>query len=134
MENLIRIHPDKERARSLLKLAALRYEKIKTFDEEKEGSLIVEGCYEVAKELITAILFIDGYKTLSHKDLIEYVNLNLRGNFSDLDISLLDQLRKLRNNIVYYGVFIEPGYVKRNKESIRKIISKLFDVCKKKLK
>ena len=133
MENLIKIKPDKERARSLIKLASLRYGKIKTFDEEKESSLIVEGYYEVAKELITAILFIDGYKTLSHKDLIEYLSLNFKNDFSALDIELLDQLRKLRNNIVYYGVFIESSYVKRNKERINNVISKLFKICEKRL-
>ena len=133
MENLIKIKPDKERARSLIKLASLRYGKIKTFDEEKESSLIVEGYYEVAKELITAILFIDGYKTLSHKDLIEYLSLNFKNDFSILDMELLDQLRKLRNNIVYYGVFIESSYVKRNKERINNVISKLFKICEKRL-
>ena len=134
MENLIKIQPDKERARSLVKLANLRYEKVKTFDEEKESSLIVEGYYEVAKELITAILFIDGYKTLSHKDLIEYLGLNFKFDFSELDINLLDQLRKLRNNLVYYGVFIETSYIHRNKEHITKVILKLLDICSKKLK
>jgi len=134
MESLTKIQPDKERARSLVKLAKLRYEKVKTFNEEKESSLIVEGYYEVAKELITAILFIDGYKTLSHKDLIEYLRLNFKADFSNLDISLLDQLRKLRNNIVYYGVFIEPSYVSRNKEHVNKIVSKLMGICDKKLK
>lgn len=134
MENLTKIQPDKERARSLVKLARLRYKKIKTFDIEKESSLIVEGLYEVAKELITAILFVDGYKTLSHKDLIEYLRLNFKSDFSDLDANLLDQLRKLRNSIVYYGVFIEPSYVKRNSGYIQRIISKLFEVCEKKLK
>ena len=134
MESLTKIQPDKERARSLVKLAKLRHEKVKTFNEEKESSLIVEGYYEVAKELITAILFINGYKTLSHKDLIEYLGLNFKADFSNLDISLLDQLRKLRNNIVYYGVFIEPSYVNRNKEHINKVISKLLDICDKKLK
>ena len=133
MENLIKIKPDKERARSLIKLASLRYGKIKTFDEEKESSLIIEGYYEAAKELITAVLFIDGYKTLSHKDLIEYLSLNYKGYFSELDINLLDQLRKYRNNIVYYEIFIEPSYIKRNKEQIYEIISELFDVCEKKL-
>lgn len=133
MENLIKIQPDKERARSLIKLASLRYGKIKTFDEEKESSLIIEGYYEVAKELITAVLFIDGYKTLSHKKLIEYLSLNFKNDFSALDIELLDQLRKLRNNIVYYGVFIESSYVKRNKEHISNAISKLFKICEKRL-
>lgn len=134
MENLIKIKPDKERAASLIKLAKLRCEKIKTFNEEKESSLIVEGYYEVAKEMITAILFIDGYKTLSHKDLIEYLSLNFKYNFSNLDIRLLDQLRKFRNNIVYYGVFIEPSFVKRNKEHINTVISKLFNICENKLR
>ena len=134
MEKLIRIHPDKERARSLSKLARLRYEKVKTFKEENESSLIAEGYYEVSKELITAILFIDGYKTLSHKDLIDYLGLNYKSYFSDLDINLLDRLRKLRNGVVYYGIFVESSYIKRNDKFINELISKLFDVCEKKLK
>ena len=131
MENLIKITLDKERARSLAKLARLRYEKIKTFDEEKDSSLIAEGYYEVSKELMTAILFIDGYKTLSHKDLIEYLGINFKDHFSYSDISLFDQLRKLRNSVVYYGVFVEPSYVKRNKAHISQLISKLFKICEK---
>lgn len=134
MESLIKITPDKERARSLIKLARLRYDKIKTFDEEKDSSLIAEGFYEVSKELITAILFIDGCKTLSHKDLIEYMNLNYGSYFSSTDINLLDQLRKLRNSIVYYGVFIESSYIKRNNKPIHVLISKLFKICDNKLK
>lgn len=133
MEELRKISPDKERARSLVKLASLRYGKIKTFDEEKESSLIAEGYYEVAKELITAILFADGYKTLSHKDLIEYLGLHYSKEFNNLDITLLDHLRRLRNNIVYYGSFVEPSYIKRNKEDVHKIISKLLELCDKKL-
>ncbi len=134
MESLMKIAPDKERARSLIKLAKLRYEKIKTFDEEKESSLIAEGFYEVSKELITAILFIDGYKTLSHKDLIEYMSLNYRNYFLNADINLLDQLRKLRNSIVYYGVFVESSYIKRNNKPINELISKLLKICENKLK
>ena len=134
MESLIKIKPDKERARSLIKLAKLRYEKVKTFDGEKESSLVAEGFYEVIKELITSILFIDGYKTLSHKDLVEYIGSNYKDNFSDSDIALLDQLRKFRNKIVYYGIFVEPSYIRRNKENITEIISRLLRICDNKLK
>ena len=134
MENLIKIKADEERARSLVNLARLRYKKISVFDEEKESSLIVEDYYETIKELITAILFIDGYKTLSHKDLIEYLSLNYKGKFNSADLGLIDQLRKLRNGIVYYGESIESSYIKRNKGHINEVISKLFDVCEKKLK
>ena len=134
MENLIKIKTDRERARSLVNLARLRYKKISIFDAEKESSLIVESYYETIKELITAILFIDGYKTLSHKDLIEYLGLNYKEKVVSADLGLIDQLRKLRNGIVYYGELIESSYIKRNKGHINDVISKLFDICENKLK
>ena len=134
MDEIIKIQPDKERARSLVKQAKIRYEKINTFNEEQDSFLIVEGYYEVAKELITAILFIDGYKTLSHKDLLEYLETKFRNYFSRLDFELLNQLRVLRNKIVYYGEQIEPAYIKRNNKHVLDIISKLLEICERKLK
>ncbi len=134
MENLMRIKPDKERARSLVKLAQLRFEKIKTFNEDTESSLIIEGFYEICKELITSILFADGYKTLGHKELIEYVKEAYSQALSQEDIQLLDQLRKLRNSIVYYGEMIDPSYIKRNKSYILDLINNLFNICEGKLK
>jgi len=98
--DLIKIQPDAERARSIVKLAKLRYTRIKTYEHETESPLIIEGYYEVIKELITAILFIDGYKTLSHKDLIEYMRTNYSQTLSGNDLNLADQLRKYRNKIV----------------------------------
>ncbi len=133
MEGLIRISPDRERARSLLALAKLRYEKIKTYDAGKESSLIAEGYYEVAKEIVTALMFIDGFKTLSHKELVEYLGTNYKTAFSYPEIRLLDQLRIMRNNVVYYGAFVEPSYIIRNKEPITRLLSKLFGVCESKL-
>lgn len=97
---LIEIKPDKERAKSLIQLATLRHSKISQFDVEKESSLACESYYEVIKELITALLFVDGYKTLSHKDLVDYPN-NYKEFFSENDISVVDTLRKRRNKIVY---------------------------------
>ncbi len=130
--NLIRIQKDTERAKSLYFLADLRYQKITVFDEEKETSLVVEAYYEVAKELITAILFCDGYKTLSHMDLISYLKTNYRETFSFLEIELLDQFRKYRNKIVYYGLNMDSSYLKLNKKEITSIIDKLFELCRKK--
>jgi len=129
----MKIKPDRERAKSLINLALLRLKKIKTFNKGTDCPLIVEGYYEVAKELITAILFIDGYKTLSHKDLIEYIKINY-DDFSEMDISLLNELRIYRNKIVYYGVNIQPEYLQRNSININKIISRLTKNCERKLK
>ena len=123
--DLMRIEPDKERAKSLLKLALLRFTKIAQFDIKTESSLIAESYYETAKELITALLFTDGHKTLSHKDLVEYLTINYADKFSESEINNLDSLRKRRNSIVYYGVFVDVNYIQRNKDIFEAIINKL---------
>ncbi|MFH1053321.1 MAG: hypothetical protein V1740_02780 [Candidatus Woesearchaeota archaeon] len=130
---LIRIEKDKERAKSLLELAMLRYNKIPDFDKKRESSLAAESFYEVCKELITSILFIDGYKTLSHKDLIEYLRKNYINYFSEHELHLLDDLRKRRNKIVYYGTKVDMNYIERNQDAFEKIIAKLNAIIKKNL-
>ena len=62
--DLIKITPDKER--------------IKLQDRKRMTALILSDYYEIIKELSTALLLLDGYKTLSHKDLIDYVNTNYK--------------------------------------------------------
>ncbi len=129
--DIIKIEKDKEKAKSLMKLAELRHKKISSFDVKEESSLICEAYYEVCKELITAILFCDGYKTLSHKTLLEY----LKKNYSEIsvdEIELLDDLRKRRNKLVYYGIFQPSFYIKKNKDQIEKIIFKLKQILQKK--
>lgn len=130
---LIRIEKDPERAKSLLVLTTLRLSKISNFDMEKESSLLAESYYEICKELITALLFLDGYKTLSHKDLVEYIKLNYNEKFTENEITILDTLRKRRNNIVYYGIFVDPSYIKRNKVIFENIIRKLKNIVENKL-
>lgn len=133
MENLIRIQPDSERARSLLKLAKLRYSKIQTFDMEMESSLRAEGHYETMKELITALLFLDGYKTFSHVSLIAYLGKTDATDFPAADMALIDQLREWRNRIVYYGKFIEPSFLQRNAKQIASVTERLFQLVEQRL-
>jgi hypothetical protein len=127
---LIRIERDKERAKSLLKLALMRQNRISQFDPEKESPLITEAYYEVCKELITAILFCDGYKTLSHTDLIEYIGKDRL--LSGQELQILDTLRRRRNSIVYYGALEEVSYAKRNEKTMLVIIRKLKAILESK--
>ena len=122
-EKVTKISPDREKARSLLQLAELR-EKDLAIKSKEFATLILEGYYEIIKELITAIMGIDGYKTVSHELLVSYLAEFYR-DFSSAEVQLIDQLRKLRNDIDYRGVMISPDYVTRNKEFILQIISKL---------
>lgn len=131
--DLIKITPDKEKARSILKMISLLEERIKSQDKKKMAALIIADYFEIIKELITAILLADGYKTLSHKDLIDYLK-NKYSQFNANDISNLDSLRILRNRIAYEGFFIEFSYLDRNEVLFKDIIKKLKSVLVGKLK
>jgi len=97
------------------------------------AALIIADYYEIIKELITAILLIDGYKTLSHKDLIDYIKEKCK-EFSIHEVSVLDDLRVLRNRIAYEGFFIEPSYLERNEPLFKEMIRKLENLIERKLR
>jgi len=130
--DLINITPDKEKARSILKMASLIEERIQKQDREKMAALIIVDYYEIIKEIITSILLIDGFKTLSHRDLIDYLQKKYPG-FNTHEISILHNLRVLRNRAAYEGFLIDISYLNRNESFFKKIIQKLKEVVKRKL-
>ncbi len=129
-EEIFRISKSNNRAESLRNMAKERLEDIKI---EKKPYKIIEEYYEIIKELITAIMYADGFKTLSHKSLILYLEKNYE-QFNKGEIILIDELRKLRNNIVYYGQKVEEEFLINNKQSIERIIKKLTSILEDKLK
>ena len=129
---IIKITPDKQRAKSILNMVYLLEKRIQLQDRKTMNSLILADYYEVIKELITAILFVDGYKTLSHKDLFEYLS-NKYKEFSSHEISLLDDLRILRNRIAYEGFNAPSIYLERNEDNFKSIIKKLKNLLENKI-
>lgn len=67
---------------------------------------------------------IDGYKTLSHETLVAYLK-EFYKEFAEHEIIFIDQLRQLRNKIVYKGFFVEKSYLDRNENRIKEIVAKL---------
>jgi len=130
--DLIKITPDKEKAKSIIKMTSLIEERISTQDREKMAALIIVDYYEIIKELLTAILLIEGYKTLSHKDLMDYLSENYQ-EFNKQEISVLNDLRILRNRVAYEGFFIEKFYLERNEPLFIKTIQKLRNLLKNKI-
>ena len=124
---------DKEKPKSLLNLIELREKNIKSLNKKEFCTLIVEDYYEIIKELITAIMSADGYKTLSHELLIGYIDKFYK-EFSKFEINTMDQLRKIRNDIAYRGLIISTEYLDRNEEIILKIIKRLKAIINIKLK
>ena len=131
--DLIKITPDKERAKSLLKIISLIENRIKKEDKKEMTALIISDYYEIIKELITAILLVDGFKTLNHKDLFEYLEKNY-SQFTANDFSILDSLRVLRNRISYEGFFVDLSYLTRNEFLFKDIIIKLKNILTNSLK
>ncbi len=131
-EQVSKIRPDREKAKSLLKIISLREKSISNMKACEFTTLIVEGYYEITKELITALMSIDGWKTLSHEMLIGYL-AEFYTEFSRAELNTIDQLRKTRNDIAYRGLIVNDSYLERNKESVLKIINKLKHIIKRKL-
>ena len=132
---LIKITPDKEKARSILKMVDSTLSMIKSINMEEFSSNVTKEYYDVIRELITVVLLLDGYKTYgegAHKKLIEYLNETYK-NFSEYEIQLIDELRNTRNRIAYDGFFVEVDYIKRKSKDIQEIIKKLKEVVKDKL-
>jgi hypothetical protein len=110
MENLVKVAPDKEKAASILKMARMTLEMVKTIDATKFPSNIVKEYYEIMKELAVGILLLDGFKAQgegAHKKLIEYLERNYDELKAD-EIALMDDLRTMRHRIAYAASLSSP--------------------------
>ena len=122
MDEIFRITKDERRAKALKEMAKNRLANILSL---KEPYRIIEEYYEIIKELLTAFMYLQVYKTLSHKLLIEYSAKNIK-SLSPQEASLIDELRVKRNNIVYYGEQTSIDFLKSREPKIKEIISKLI--------
>jgi len=122
MDDLIKISKDERRSVALKEMASDRY---KTIKELKEPYRIIEEYYEIIKELLTSFMYLQGFKTLSHKVLVDFAGKNIK-ELSSAEIQLIDELRIKRNNIVYYGEKVNLEFLQSRENAIRKIIDKLL--------
>ncbi|MCK4555661.1 MAG: hypothetical protein KAT83_03565 [Candidatus Aenigmarchaeota archaeon] len=132
---LKKVFPDKEKAKSILKMVETTSEMIKTLDAKKFPSNVLKEHYDVIRELIAVIALMDGYKTQgegAHKKLIDFLAENYP-EFTEYEISLIDDLRNMRNRISYDGFFIESEYLERKAGAIQRLIEKLTSLANKKI-
>ena len=136
MEGIIKITPNKEKARSILKMVEVSLERIQLTNLNKFVSNIVKDYYDVIRELISVILLLDGFKVIgeeAHKKLIEYFSENYH-YLEHSEIIMVDELRVLRNKITYDGFFVRQDFLERNFNTINNIINKLKLAINNKLK
>ena len=135
MEGLIKVTADKEKAKSILKMADTTIEMIKVIDIAKFSSNVTKEYCDVIRELISVVLLLDGYKTHgegAHKKLVEYLQSNHK-EFNEYQTSLIDDLRITRNKIAYDGFFVDKDYIEGKANDIKEIIDKLKEMIKKKI-
>lgn len=132
-EYVKKVSKDKDKAKALLKMANLRYEFWTGLRfKPKYTSIAVDGYYEVIKELLTALLSLEGYKSENHECLISYL-AQYYPAFA-YEIGIIYQLKKIRNNIDYKGFFVKTEYLKRNELEFKHIIKTLQKIIENKLK
>lgn len=127
-----KLRPDIEKAKGLLKVTELRELRAQNTPLPQFATLLTEEYYEIIKELITGIMSIDGWKTTSHELLVGYL-AKFYPLFDGAQISLIDQLRIIRNDIDYRGVMVNSEYLERNQQPILHIISKLKHIVSEKI-
>ncbi len=134
-EGLIKVTPNKEKARSILKMVDSTIEMVKGIDVAKFSSNVTKEYYDVIRELMSVVLLLDGYKTYgegAHKKLVEYIQSNYK-EFNEYEISLIDDLRITRNRIAYDGFFVDKDYIRRKIKDIQEVIEKLEGISEKKI-
>lgn len=129
-----KIEPDKERVRNMLKMIDIRQEfwdSLSVIIDDKYSSILIEGYYEIIKELLTAYLNLNGLESSNHECLIRY----FQKEKSDLNVEAekMDELRQVRNKIDYRGFFVKKEFFDRNKLEYQHIIKILKKLIKEKL-
>ena len=131
---LYKIFPDKEKAKSIFKMAINR-ERAINFTKIDYPTIIAENYYEIVKELASALLLINGFKAEggnAHKEIID--SLGKFASFTSYEISMLQDLRIKRNNSQYKGEPFDISYLESKKILLLDIIDKLKKIVGDKLK
>ncbi len=131
MDEVFKISKDRDRAQDLFNISKERLDIIKILPKDKPYK-ILEEYYEIVLGLITAIMYVDGYKTLSHVSAINYISKNCK-TLSNNQVRIIDTMRKLRHGVVYYGKKVKEEYLTNNESEIKNIISILNKCVKDKL-
>ncbi len=114
-ENVYKRKPDKQKAKSLLEITEIRKKDNQRRERTNQNTpLIIETYWEIIKQLLNALLSVNGYKSYSQECLVAYANRYL--DLSKYQIKLLEELRKLRNDIDYRGKNLNKDYLDKKRK------------------
>ncbi len=124
----LEIQPDKQKAKSLKKMAEITLERVGETDVNKYPSNVLVDYYDIIHKLLEAITMLEGTKIKgegAHEELIEHVAKSY--GLDEQARQLLQQMRDYRNRNSYEGFMINKNYVLLNEKKIKELIELLFD-------
>lgn len=92
--------------------------------EEKNAKFVFENCYEAIRELLDALLILNGYKSYSHQAPIVFARD--KGVITLKEAVILDNMRDLRNRLKYYGKQVEKQLVEEKREFFNDVFRKIM--------
>ena len=95
--------------------------------DEFNSSDIIKSSYDIIMELIRAKLFIEGFSCsgfFAHEAEIAYMR---ELNFSEFEIIFMNELRYIRNGIIYYGKSRDKEYAEKVIKFLKEIFKRLID-------
>jgi len=115
------VTPDKEKISSILDTVIKRRKFVDIQQVNQDNvSFIIEGYYEIIKELLVALLLKHGLKSKNHQCLISYFYRKHSDN--EFEANFISEMSYLRNRLNYYGEAVDISFYEKNKEEITKII------------
>jgi hypothetical protein len=124
---------DIDKVKEMLKLVKHKYEfwNLVKNNSKEYPTLFIEGYYEIIKELVVAILLLDGWKSSNHDCLFQY--LIEKKKDLDIDFEFLSDLRRTRNRINYDGITVSYGIWRRCELKVDLIVKDLIQYVEDKL-
>ncbi|MFT4304969.1 MAG: hypothetical protein ACMXX8_02670 [Candidatus Woesearchaeota archaeon] len=116
---------DMELVKSLVNDAIERKKLIELMDINFMSKIIYENSYDVLRNILDALLLIDGYKSYSHEASISYLK---KYDVDELFIIKIDKFRYERNSSKYYGKNIDIERAIEIKEFLPKFILKIKNI------
>lgn len=131
---IIKISPDKQKAKSLFVMAKITLERLQETSKEKYATNTLTDYYDIVRKLMEALNALDGIKIKgesAHYQIINYVCDQY--NLGDSTKQFVQEIRDYRNRISYEGFSIRPSYIQSNAEKIENIIQKLLGLVENNL-
>jgi len=134
VRNFVRkVEVDYSKISSLLKTANLRFRDInnKKVTEDNVSS-VIEGYYEVIKELLVSLMLAHGFRSKNHQCLISFL-YKYYPKYEG-ESYFISQLSFHRNRLNYYGELIDFDFYKLNKKKVFDIVDLLNKLVQDKIK